>query len=115
MFKASPAIIYKFLTTPDCLTRWFCDKVDINQDVYTYTWNGADEESELIDDFEEEYLRFRWLDAPYGEFLEFKMYQTEVARDTVLEISDFCDENEVNEMKLLWASQMERLRQEMGG
>jgi len=115
LFKASPAIVYKFLTTPDCLIRWFCDKVDINQDIYTFTWDGADEEADLVDDFEEEYLKFRWHGADETEFLEFKMYITEVARDTVLEIHDWCDDDEVEEMKQLWSSQMERMRQEMGG
>ena len=43
IFKASPAILYKFLTTPACLVRWFCDGVDINADVYTFTWDGNDE------------------------------------------------------------------------
>jgi len=37
IFKASPAILYKFLTTPACLVRWFCDGVDINADVYTFS------------------------------------------------------------------------------
>ncbi|MFZ1786900.1 MAG: START-like domain-containing protein, partial [Saprospiraceae bacterium] len=30
IFKASPAIVYQFLTQPACLVRWFCDAVDIN-------------------------------------------------------------------------------------
>ena len=115
LFKASPAIMYKFLTTPDCLTRWFCDKVDINNDIYTFTWDGADEEAELVDDFEEEYLRFTWDDAEEGEHLEFKMYKSEVTNSNVLEVSDYCDDDEIDGMKQLWESQIERLRQEMGG
>ena len=67
IFKASPTIVYKFLTSPDCLIRWFCDKVDITEDVYTFEWDGEEEEAELIDDFEEELLRFRWEDAEEGE------------------------------------------------
>ena len=48
IFKASPAIIYQFLTVPECLVRWFCDNVDISEDVYTFSWDGAEEDAELI-------------------------------------------------------------------
>ena len=36
IFRASPSILYQFLTTPNCLIRWFCDKVDITKEVYTF-------------------------------------------------------------------------------
>ena len=49
IFRASPAILYQFLSTPDCLIRWFCDQVHINGRMYTFEWNGAEEEAELID------------------------------------------------------------------
>ena len=52
IFKASPAILYKFLTTPACLVRWFCDGVDINGDVYTFSWDGSEENAEVVDDIE---------------------------------------------------------------
>ena len=73
IFKASPAILYKFLTTPSCLVRWFCDEVDIEADIYTFTWEGYDEVAELVDDIEEERLKFVWEEADTGEYLEFRM------------------------------------------
>jgi hypothetical protein len=44
--------------------RWFCDGVDINNDVYTFSWDGNEENAEVVDDIEEERLRFRWEGAP---------------------------------------------------
>jgi uncharacterized protein YndB with AHSA1/START domain len=115
IFKASPAILYKFLTTPACLVRWFCDGVDINGDVYTFTWNGSDEDAEVVDDIEEEKIRFVWEDAPDGEYLEFRMYRSPVTEETVLEITDWTEEKEVDDLKRLWDSQIKNLRQETGG
>lgn len=115
IFRASPAIIYKFLTTPSCLVRWFCDEVDITGDIFTFVWNGADEVAERIDDIEEERVRFRWEDAEDGEFLEFRMYKSDVTNETVLEITDFCDEDEVEEQQDLWESQLNKMRIECGG
>lgn len=115
IFKASPAILYKFLTTPTCLVRWFCDEVDINTDSYTFSWNGSDETADMVDDIEEERIKFKWEDADPKEYLEFKMYKAQITNETVLEITDFCDDDEVEEQKELWTSQMAALRLECGG
>jgi uncharacterized protein YndB with AHSA1/START domain len=115
LFRASPAIVYKFLTTPSCLTRWFCDEVDINNEVYSFVWSGAAEDAEVIQDIEDELLSFRWDDAEDEEFLEFRISKSPVTGETILEITDFADEDEVDDQKALWETQMQRLREEMGG
>jgi uncharacterized protein YndB with AHSA1/START domain len=116
IFRASPAILYKFLTTPSCLVRWFCDGVDINGEVFTFTWAGADENAEMIDDIEEERVRFRWEDAEdENEYLEFRMYKSPVTNETVMEVTDFCDDDEVEDQKALWERQLSELRKATGG
>ena len=115
IFRASPAILYSFLTTPACLVRWFCDGVDINTDVFTFTWDGADENAEMIDDIQEERVRFRWEDADEGEYLEFRMYKSGVTNETVLEITDFCDDDEVDSQMDLWNTQIIKLKTHCGG
>lgn len=115
IFRASPAILYTFITTPSCLVRWFCDEVDINDDVYTFSWQGAEENAEMIDDIEEERVKFQWEDADEGEFLEFRMYKSDVTNETILEITDYCDADEVEDQKQLWTSQIEKMRVETGG
>ncbi|HMP31438.1 MAG TPA: START-like domain-containing protein, partial [Saprospiraceae bacterium] len=63
IFKASPAIVYQFLTEPTCLVRWFCEEADVNNELITFTWDGYDQEAEILEDIEEEKLKLRWLDA----------------------------------------------------
>ncbi|MBK8828004.1 MAG: hypothetical protein IPO26_15175 [Saprospiraceae bacterium] len=36
IFKASPTIIYNFVTTPACLVRWYCNEVDITGETYAF-------------------------------------------------------------------------------
>ena len=115
IFRASPAILYTFLTTPAFLVRWFCYGVDINTDVFTFTWDGADENAEMLDDIQEERVRFRWEDADEGEYLEFRMYKSGVTNETVLEITDFCDDDEVDSQMDLWNTQLKKLKIECGG
>jgi len=116
IFRASPTILYKFLTTPDCLIRWFCDEADVTGDIFTYTWSGSDESAELVDDIEEERLRFKWEDADDpDEYLEFRMSKSDVTNTSILEITDFCDDDEIEDTKALWESQMKTLQTVTGG
>ncbi len=115
IFRASPAILYKFITTPSCLVRWFCDGVDIQEEIFTFEWQGAAESAEMVDDIEEERVRFVWDGAEDGEFLEFHMYKSDVTNETILEITDFCDDDEVDEQKDYWSTLINQLKIETGG
>ena len=116
LFRASPAILYQFLTTPSCLIRWFCDEVDISGEIFTFSWDGAEEVAEMIDDIENERIRFHWEEADSDEeYLEFRLSRSPVTGETILEITDYCDDDEVNDQKLLWENQVKVLRQETGG
>lgn len=116
LFRASPTILYQFLTTPSCLIRWFCDSVDIQGNNYIFIWNDAAQIAEVLDDIEEERLRFRWQEADdKTEFLEFNISIAPVTDETILEITDFCDADEVDDQKQLWETQIEQLRHEIGG
>jgi uncharacterized protein YndB with AHSA1/START domain len=114
IFRASPTILYQFVTTPSCLIRWFCDEVDIQGDIYTFNWGGAEEVAEMVDDIEDERVRFHWENADDHEFLEFRFERSPVTGETILEITDFCDEDEIDDQKQLWDSQIKTLRQETG-
>jgi len=116
IFKASPSILHQFLTQPENLVRWFADGCDIVDDVYTFSWEDSEEVAHLIDDIEEERLRFKWGDRDDGEeYFEFRMYKSDITRQTILEITDFCDTDEVKEQQDLWATQIEELRLACGG
>ena len=116
LFRASPSILYQFFTTPNCLIRWFCDEVDITGEIYTFTWEGADEIAELAEDKENERIRFKWEDADSDdEYLEFKFEKSPVTNETILLLTDFCDDDEIDDQRQLWESQMKQLKQETGG
>lgn len=116
IFRASPTIIYNFVTTTACLVRWYCDEVDITGDTYHFYWQGSSETATLIDDIEDERVRFVWEDADDPEeYLEYRMYKSNVTNETILEITDFCDSDEVDEVKDVWQTLMAELRKECGG
>ncbi len=115
IFRASPGMLHQFLTLPENLVRWFADGVDISDDVYTFSWDGSEESAILLDDIEEERLRFKWEESDEGEYFEFRMYISDITRQTILEITDFCDDDEVKEQKDLWSKQIDGLHNAIGG
>ncbi|MCH2021038.1 MAG: START-like domain-containing protein [Saprospiraceae bacterium] len=116
LFRASPTIIYKFLTTPDCLIRWFCDDCNIVDGTYTFEWEGEQEEATILEDIENEQLRIEWEEyQEYEEYLDYKLSRSEVTGETILEITAFCDPDEVEQEQQFWSTQMEGLRRATGG
>lgn len=116
LFRASPTIVYRFLTTPDCLIRWFCDECKIIDDKYIFEWDGSEEVAFIIDDIEDEQLKLEWEEFEgEGEYLDFKMGRSEVTGETILEITAFCDEDEVEQEQQFWATQMKELARATGG
>lgn len=116
LLKASPALLYQFFTSPSELIRWFCDEISVQgETLYTFSWNGYPETARLSEDIEEELVHFEWVDDEReGEYIAFKISQSPVTSETILEITDFCDEDEVREQKALWESQIKALRKETG-
>jgi hypothetical protein len=112
--KSSPAILFDFVTTPSGLVLWFADKVDINGDDITFTWNGTEENAIILEWIEEYRVRYRWEWMEEDEFFQFRIYKNEVTRDTILEITDFADEREIPDQIRLWDSQIKRLMQSIG-
>ncbi len=116
IFKASPTILYKFFTTPACLVRWFCDEVDIQGEEFTFFWSGSAEMADLVEDVENETVTFRWQDNDEEEeFLQFKIDTSPVTGETILMLTDFCDDDEVEDQTQYWSNQMDRLRKATGG
>lgn len=116
LFKASPAIIYKFLTSADCIIRWFCDECKIIDGRYSFVWDGNVEEAIVLEDREDECLRLQWDDAESDEeYLEFNLGRSEVTGETIVKITAFCDDDEVEEEKQFWSTQMDALHRATGG
>ncbi len=116
IFKASPTILYNFVTTPECLIRWYCDEVNIQGDNYEFSWSNSSESAFLEDDIEDERVKFKWDEADDPEeYLEFRFYKAEITNETILEIIDFCDEDEVKEVTDMWTTLTTMLKKECGG
>lgn len=103
-------ILFNYVATSTGLKEWFADDVIENGDLFTFRWDGADQQAQLISVREDHHIRFHWLDLPPGTYFEFKLETDELTGDLALIITDFAeDADAVDSAKNLWQSQIDAL------
>ena len=68
----------------------------------------------MITNSNNHFVKFRWSDFPEQTFFEFRIEVDEITNDVTLRVSDFAEENEVEEGKDLWTSQINTLMKHLG-
>ena len=112
---ASPAMLYQYFSTPSGLAEWFADNVNSRSELYTFIWDGAEEEAKLLSSKTEERAKFQWLDDE-GEdyYFEFRIQVDPITKDVSLIITDFAEADEIDEAKMLWENQISELKHIIG-
>ena len=112
--RCSPTILYEFLSTPAGLQEWFADGVDQRESTFYFNWNGSVDTAEMIENFENQYVRYRWDYAPKEEFFEFRIEQSPLTGDTMFKITDFAEKADLKDQERLWNSQVADLKHRIG-
>ena len=112
--RCSPAILFEFLSSPVGLQEWFADKVDQRDQTYFFSWNGSTDTAEVVDQIENEYIRYRWDYYDEDEFFEFRIEQSSITNETILKITDFADKADLKDQERLWNSQVADLKHRIG-
>ena len=112
--RCSPGILFEFLSNPSALQEWFADKVDERDDIFSFSWNGAEEKAEMVESEEAKLIRFHWIESPKGEYFEFSIDKSEVTNQTILIIKDFADKKDIKDQSRLWERQVKDLFHRLG-
>jgi len=113
--KSSPSLLYNYISNPSGLSEWFADNVNSRGEKYTFIWDGHEESAFLMKSKQDSYVRFQWeYDEDTKYFFELTIVEDDLTNDVSLVITDFADEDEVEESKQLWESQIEDLKKILG-
>ena len=112
--NTTTSILYYRLHNPSGLEEWFADKVLLSKNIYTFQWSNSEQKAELIDKKNNEFVKFRWLDAEDDSYVELKIVKQEVTGDTALYITDFAEPDEKEETIDLWNEQIAQLKHILG-
>ena len=112
----SKSILWTAISTPTGLEGWFADKVQSDDKIVSFFWGKTEKrDAEIIAVRAYSFIRFRWLDNEKPrEYFELKMTNNELTNDFVLEITDFTNADEANDLRELWESQVDTLRRTCG-
>ena len=117
VIQASPQLLYQYIHTPSGLSEWFADNVNARTEKYSFFWDDSEEDALLIRKKANEFVRFRWLNGEDDQddfYFEIRIVVDEITKDVSIVVTDFADEDEVEEAKMLWESQISDLKQVLG-
>ena len=112
--RSSVNILFNSLCTPSGLSEWFADDVNCTKDTFTFIWDGSEQDAKLLTISNNYFIKFRWLDYPENTFFEFRIEVDEITNDVILKVTDFAEDDEVEESKDLWTSQINTLMKNLG-
>ena len=114
---SSPQLLYQYISTPSGLSEWFADNVNSRGELFTFIWNDSEEQAKLLSKKSDERIKFRWLtDDEEGDsyYFEIRIQVDEITKDVSIIVTDFIDEDEIEEAKMLWENQISDLKQVLG-
>ena len=117
VIQASPQLLYQYMHTPSGLSEWFADNVNARTEKYSFFWDDSEEDALLLGKKANEFVRFRWLNGDDDQddcFFEMRIVVDEITKDVSIVVTDFAEEDEVDETKMLWESQIGDLKQVLG-
>ena len=113
--QASPSLLYQYISTPSGLSEWYADNVNSRGELFTFIWDGSEEKAKLVSKKNGERIKFRWMadeDTPF--YFEIRIQVDEITKDVSIMITDFADEDEVSEGKMLWENMISDLKSVLG-
>ena len=116
-FHASPQLLFQYLSTPSGLSEWFADNVNSRGERFTFIWDDSEETALLLQKKNNDKFKFQWQndEEDYGEYyFEFKIQVDEITKDVSLIVTDFAEEDELEESKMLWDNLVSDLKQVLG-
>ncbi|SDG97023.1 START-like domain-containing protein [Psychroflexus sediminis] len=115
--QASPSLLYQYISTPSGLSEWFADNVNSRGELFTFIWEGSEEQAKLLSKKTDDRMKLRWTadeEEGLNYYFEMKIQVDEITKDVSLMITDFAEEDEVDEGKMLWENTVSDLKQILG-
>jgi uncharacterized protein YndB with AHSA1/START domain len=118
LLKTSPRVLDKLISTPDGLADWFADDVRVNDDIYTFEWDGNAEPARLVQLKMNSKIRFQWLeDEEQGldTYFELAYVVDAMTNSVILQITDFAMRADLESNAAIWHQAINDLKRIIGG
>ncbi|MDG1333800.1 MAG: START-like domain-containing protein [Crocinitomicaceae bacterium] len=117
LLKTSIKSLDNMVSTPSGLSEWFADDVNIKDDIYTFIWDGSEEEARLLSKKNNAKVRWQWIeDEEEGldTYFELRYEIDPMTKSVILTLTSFAEPDEVEESRFLWEGQIGQLKRKLG-
>ena len=112
---ASPSLLYQYISTPSGMQEWYADNVNSRGEFFTFIWEGSEEVAKLLANKKSDHIRFQWMDDEDTDYyFEMRIQVDEITKDVSIMVTDFAEEDEVEEGKMLWENMISELKHILG-
>lgn len=115
--KSSTSVLFNMISTASGLSEWFADDVNLKGENFIFFWDGSEETAKLLTKKKGESIKFQWeddLEDGLKTYFEMAIKVDDLTNDVALMITDFAEEDEMDEAKLLWENQINDLKKVIG-
>ena len=117
LFKTLPRILENMIATPSGLSEWFADDVNVDDDIYSFEWDGNVEKARMINHKVHTKIRFRWLadeEEDLDTYFEISYLVDPMTSSVAVIITDFAYPEDRESSILLWDQQIHTLKRLLG-
>ncbi len=116
----SPNIVWEQISSAHGLERWLADHVTESDNVYTFVWGEEWTQqdirtAQLLEYEKFNHIRLKWdTDDEDDTFWEMRIEKSELTGLLNLLITDFAEDDDIDGLKILWESNLDRLHRASG-
>jgi hypothetical protein len=117
LLKTSIKSLDNMVSTPSGLSEWFADDVNIKDDIYTFIWDGSEEQARLITKKNNVRVRWQWLEDEEEDldtYFELRYEKDPMTKSVILTLTSFAEPDELEESRFLWEEQINQLKRKLG-
>jgi len=113
--QVSPSLLYQYISTPSGMSEWYADNVNSRGEIFTFIWSESEEVAKLLGKKNGERIKFKWVeDEGTDYYFELRIQVDEITKDVSLMVTDFAEDDEIEEGKMLWENMVSNLKQILG-
>ena len=115
----SPALIWEQISSAHGLERWFADHVNEEDGVFTFTWGEPWTEQDIreahvLESVVNDHIRMKWDEEDDDSYFEMRIDKSDLTHQLNLLSTDFAEDDDVDGLKILWESMLDRLHRASG-
>jgi hypothetical protein len=114
LHSCSHSVLWTAISTASGLGDWFADDVKLKDEKWIFVWDGVAQEATRLSCRDKQLVKFRWSGDATDCYFEFKINEDPLTGNVTLVITDFAEEADLEDARLLWEEQVRVLGLQLG-